>query len=126
MSEGLLFFMTIADSLLGFFLNRAYAKQYGEAAVQWGPFALQLIFTGAVLANLPGDELSYGLIICLIGLAASYVFGWWKCWKHAKGQNAGGSYIAAALTAQAVLPLGLALAVMLAAGVIVFGILWEH
>ncbi|MDO5296463.1 MAG: hypothetical protein Q4F00_07515 [bacterium] len=130
LSGGVVLGMAVLGCLLGFFLSKAYAKQYGETAVQWGPFVLQLIFTGAVLANLPGDEpgdeLSYELVLCLAGWVTSYVFALWKCWKRTKAQNADCVYAAGALAVQILLPLAVSLAVMVLLGVIVFGWLWEH
>lgn len=126
MIEGVLLGM-VAISLVGFYLNRVYAKKYGKMAVQWWPFLLQVIFVGGTLANMPGgNELSRWLIFFLIGLVASYGLGLWKCWRYAKEQGAERVYIAIALAIQILLPLAVTWVLLTLVGIIVFGFLWEH
>ena len=110
----------------GFILNSIYAKKYREPAIQWGPCILQSICVGGLLSHMPGDELSLRLLFWFIAVAVSYAAGLRKCREHAKQQGATPGDIAGAMAAQALFPAGVALAVMMVAGIFIFGFLWAH
>lgn len=48
------------------------------------------------------------------------------CRQHAKRQQAGADDTVAAMAAQVILPIGIAIVVLLVAGMIAFGFLWDH
>ena len=101
----------------GFVLNSMYAKKYGEAAVQWKLFALQVICIGGALTQFPGDKLSLRFLFWLIASVVSCAAGLWMC-------RAGDTVVA--MAAQAILPVGAAVLILLASGMIAFGFLWDH
>jgi hypothetical protein len=103
-----------------------YAKKYGEAAVQWKLFALQAICIGGALTQFPGDEVSFQFLFWLIASVVSCAAGLWLCRQHAKRQQAGPGDTIVAMAAQAILPVGAAVVILLAAGMIAFGFLWNH
>ena len=126
MSESVVLGLSVTGCVLGFILNRLYAKKYGETAIQWMPFAFQFICTCGVLSQLPGDGISCWFLFWLAAAVVSYGVGLWSCRQHAKRQNAEPGDTLCAMAAQAVFSLGAALAVVLAAGPVVFGLLWAH
>ena len=58
MNGSILIAAALVCCVSGFVLNSMYAKKYGEAAVQWKLFALQVICIGGALTQFPGDKLS--------------------------------------------------------------------
>ena len=126
MSEGVVIGLSVIGCVLGFFLNRAYVSKYGEAAVQWKPFILQFICTGGALSQLPGEEVSVRFLFWIIAAVLSYAAGLWFCGRHAKKQKAESGDTVCAMAAQAVLPFGAALLVMMLVGMAVFGFIWAH
>ncbi len=126
MSEGVITGLSVTGCVLGFFLNRAYAKKYGDAAIQWKPFVLQFICIGGALSQLPGDEVSFRFLFWITACVAAYAIGLWLCRQHAKKQQAEPGDTVCAMTAQAVLPFGAALAVIMIAGMVLFGFVWAH
>ena len=101
-------------------------KKNGKPAIQWGLCILQSICVGGLLSHIPGDELSLRLLFWIIAVVVSYAAGLWKCREHAKQQGAAPGDIAGAMAAQAVFPAGVTLAVMMVAGMFIFGFLWAH
>ena len=112
--------------IAGYILNSAYAKKYGEPAIQWKLFALQLICTCGALTQIPGDELSVQFLFWAVAAVFAYTAGLWKCRGRAKRLGAEPADVAGAMAAQAVLPIGSALLVMVILGMIVFGFVWAH
>ena len=110
----------------GFLLNRMYAKKYGNPAIQWKPCVLQFICIGGALTQLPGDEMSLRFLFWIIASLVSCAAGLWLCRQHAKSQQAGPADTAIAMAAQAMFPFGAVAAILLAAGMIAFGFLWDH
>ena len=110
----------------GFLLNSMYAKKYGVPAIQWKLFALQFICIGGALMQLPGDEMSSRFLFWIIASVISCAAALWMCRQHAKSQQAGPGDTVVAMVAQAILPVGAAVLVLLAAGMIAFGFLWDH
>ena len=126
MSGSVMMVLSVIGCVLGFFLNRTYAKKYGEQAIQWGPFVLQVLVTGVALARFPEHGMSPRFLFWLVLLVAAYAFGLRECRKHAVKQQADPGDIVSAMIAQAVLPLGAVPAVFMIAGMVVFGFLWAH
>ncbi|HBX75471.1 MAG TPA: hypothetical protein DEG55_04945 [Acidaminococcaceae bacterium] len=126
MSGGILVGLAIACCVAGFVLNSRYSNKYGEAAVQWRPFVLQFVFLCGVLSQLPGDGISCWFLFWAIGVVISCAAGLWMCRQHAKRQQAGADDTVAAMAAQVILPIGIAIVVLLVAGMIAFGFLWDH
>ena len=118
--------IAVSCCILGFFLNSTYAKKYGEPAIQWIPFAFQFICSGAVLSQIPGNEVSVSFIILVTSAIASYAIGLWVCRQHTKKKQTEPGDTVCAMAAQAVLPFGAALAFMIFAGMILFGFVWAH
>ena len=118
--------LSVICCVLGVFLNRSYAKKYGEAAVQWKLCALQFICIGGALIQLPGDEMSLQFLFWIVASVISCAAGLWLCQQHAKRQQAGPGDTVVAMAAQALLPFGAAVVILLAAGMIAFGFLWDH
>ena len=110
----------------GFLLNSMYAKKYGDPAIQWKPCVLQFICIGGALTQLPGDEMSLRFLFWIIASMISCAAALWMCRQHAKSQQAGPGDTVVAMVAQAILPVGAAVLVLLAAGMIAFGFLWDH
>ena len=110
----------------GFLLNSMYAKKYGNPAIQWKPCVLQFICIGGALTQLPGDEMSLRFLFWIIASMISCAAALWMCRQHAKSQQAGPGDTVVAMVAQAILPVGAAVLVLLAAGMIAFGFLWDH
>ena len=126
MNEGVMIGLSVIGCGLGFFLNRIYAHKYREAAIQWKPLILQLICIGGALSQLPGDEVSFRFLFWIAASVVSYAIGLWACSQHAKKQNAEPGDTVCAMAAQAVLPFGAALLVMMLMGMAVFGFIWAH
>ena len=126
MSDSIVMALSVIGCVLGFFLNRTYAKKYGEQAIQWGPFVLQVLVTGGALVRFPEHGMSPRFLFWLAALAAVYAFGLRECRKHASTQQAAPADMVSAMIAQAVLPLSVLLALFLIAGLVVFGFLWAH
>ena len=126
MNDGIVTGLAVIGCVSGFLLNRAYTKKYGEQAIQWGPFVLQLLVSGGALVRLPENGVSYRFVFWLAALAAVYAFGLRECRKHAVKQQAAPGDVLSAMVAQAVLPLCVLLALFLVAGMGVFGFLWAH
>lgn len=126
MSEGIITGLSVTGCVLGFFLNRAYARKYGNAAIQWKPFVLQFICIDGALSQLPGDEVSFRFLFWITACVAAYAIGLWLCRQHAKKQQAEPGDTVCAMAAQAVLPFGAALAFIMIAGTILFGFVWAH
>ena len=118
--------LSVICCVVGFFLNRTYAKKYGEAAVQWKLFVLQVIGIGGALTQLPGNEISFRFLFWITVTLLSYGAGLWQCRQHAKRQQAGPDDTVVAMAAQAILPVGAAAVILLAVGMIAFGSLWDH
>ena len=110
----------------GFLLNRMYAKKYGDPAIQWKPCVLQFICIGGALTQLPGDEMSLRFLFWIIASVVSCAAGLWMCRQHAGRQQAGAGDTVVAMAAQAILPVGAAVVILMAAGMIAFGFLWDH
>ena len=126
MSDSIMLVLSVIGCVLGFVLNTTYAKKYGEQAIQWGPFVLQLLVTGVALARFPEHGMSRRFLFWLVLLAAVYVFGLWECRKHAVKQQVAPGDIVSAMIAQTVLPLGVVPAAFMLVGMLVFGFLWAH
>ena len=126
MNENVMTGLAVTGCVLGFFLNRAYAEKYREAAIQWPSLILQCICVVGALSQLPGNGMSLWFVFWLLAVAGSYAGGLWLCRQHANMQQAGQGDVVRAMTAQAVLPFGLALAFLMAAGMILFGFVWIH
>ena len=118
--------LAVIGCALGFYLNSTYAKKYGESAIQWGPFVLQVLVTGGALARFPENGMSRRFLFWLVLLVAAYAFGLRECRKHAVKQQADPGDVVSAMIAQAVLPRGAVPAVFMIAGMVVFGFLWAH
>ena len=118
--------LSVICCVVGFFLNRTYATKYGEAAVQWKLFVLQVIGIGGALTQLPTDEISFRFLFWIVVTLLSYGAGLWLCWQHAKRQQAEPGDNVVAMAAQAILPVGAAAVILLAVGMIAFGFLWDH
>ena len=110
----------------GFLLNRMYAKKYGDPAIQWKPCALQFICIAGALTQFPGDEMSLRFLFWIIASGVSCAAGLWMCRQHAGRQQAGAGDTVVAMAAQAILPVGAAVLILLASGMIAFGFLWDH
>ena len=110
----------------GFLLNRMYAKKYGDPAIQWKPCALQFICIAGALTQFPGDEMSLRFLFWIIASVVSCAAGLWMCRQHAGRQQAGAGDTVVAMAAQAILPVGAAVLILLASGMIAFGFLWDH
>ncbi len=110
----------------GYLLNRMYAKKYGDPAIQWKPCSLQFICIGGTLTQFPGDEMSLRFLFWIIASVISCSAALWMCRQHAKSQQAGLGDTVVAMAAQAILPVGAAVVILLAAGMIAFGFLWDH
>ena len=110
----------------GFLLNRVYAKKYGDPAIQWKPCALQFICIAGALTQFPGDEMSIRFLFWIIASMISCAAALWMCRQHAKSQQAGPGDTVVAMVAQAMFPFGAAAVMLLAAGMIAFGFLWDH
>ena len=110
----------------GFLLNRVYAKKYGNPAIQWKPCALQFICIAGALTQFPGDEMSLRFLFWIIASMISCAAALWMCRQHAKSQHAGLGDTVVAMAAQAILPVGAAVVILMAAGMIAFGFLWNH
>ena len=89
MDSGVMIVLSVICCVFGFFLNRTYAKKYGEAAIQWKLFALQVIGIGGALTQLPADEISFRFLFWITVTFLSYGAGLWLCRQHAKRQQAG-------------------------------------
>ena len=126
MSSGVMLGLSAICCIAGCILNRSYAKKYGEPAVQWKLFALQLICTCGALTQIPSDELSVQFLLWTAAAVFVYTAGLWKCRGRAKHLGAEPADVASAMAAQAVLPIGSALLVMMIVGMIVFGFVWAH
>lgn len=126
MSSGAMIGLSAICCIAGFILNSNYAKKYGEPAIRWGPFVLQVLVSGGALARLPENGVSHRFLLWLAALAAVYAFGLWECRNHAIKQQAAPGDVFSAMIVQAVLPFGVVLAVFLIAGMVVFGVLWAH
>lgn len=126
MSEGVITGLSVTGCVLGFLLNRAYARKYGDAAIQWKPFVLQLICICGALSQLPGDGVSSRFLFWIAASAVAYAIGLWLCRQHTKKQQAEPGDTVCAMAAQAVLPFGAALAVIMIAGMVLFGFVWAH
>ena len=126
MNGSILIAAALVCCVSGFVLNSMYAKKYGEAAVQWKLFALQVICIGGALTQFPGDKLSLQFLFWLIASVVSCAAGLWMCRQHAGRQQAGEGDTIVAMAAQAILPIGVAVLILLAAGMIAFGFLWDH
>ena len=118
--------LSVICCVVGFFLNRTYAKKYGEAAVQWKLFVLQVLGIGGALTQLPADEVPFRFLFWIMVTLLSYGAGLWQCRQHAKRQQAGPDDTVVAMAAQAILPVGAAAVILLAVGMIAFGFLWDH
>ena len=110
----------------GFLMHSIYAKKYGDPAIQWKPCVLQFICICGALTQFPGDEMSLRFLFWIIASVISCAAGLWLCRQHAKGQQAGPGDTVIAMAAQSILPFGAAVAILLAAGMIAFGFLWDH
>lgn len=126
MSSSVMLGLSAICCIAGCILNRSYAKKYGEPAVQWKLFALQLICTCGALTQVPGDELSVKFLFWTAAAVFAYMAGLRKCRGRAKQLGAEPADAAGAMAAQAVLPVGSALLVMMILGMIVFGFAWAH
>ena len=126
MNGSILIATALVCCVFGFLLNRIYAKKYGDPAIQWKPCVLQFICIGGALTQLPGDEMSLRFLFWIIASMISCAAALWMCRQHAKSQQAGPGDTVVAMVAQAILPVGAAVLVLLAAGMIAFGFLWDH
>ncbi len=126
MDSGVMIVLSVICCVIGFFLNRTYATKYGEAAVQWKLFVLQVIGIGGALTQLPVNEISLCFLFWITVTLLSYGAGLLLCRQHAKRQQAGPSDTVIAMAAQALLPVGAAVVILLTAGMIAFGFLWDH
>ena len=126
MGSGVMIVLSAICCVVGFFLNRTYAKKYGEGAVQWKLFALQVIGIGGSLTQLPAEDISFRFLFWLTVTLLSYGAGLWLCRQHAKRQQAEPGDTVIAMAVQALLPVGAAVVILLAAGMIAFGFLWDH
>ena len=104
--------ISIVCCIFGYYLNREYEDKYHEPAIQWGFFALQFIFVSGVLIESPRNGFSGWPLFWFIGAVVTYVMGLWFCKKHAENQNAETADVMYAMLAQAILPLGSALVVL--------------
>ena len=110
----------------GFLLNSIYAKKYGNPAIQWKPCVLQFICIGGALTQFPGDEMSLRFLFWIIASVVSCAAGLWLCRQHAGRQQVGPGDTVVAMAAQSILPIGAAVLILLASGMIAFGFLWDH
>ena len=126
MSSGVITCLSAICCLAGFILNSTYAKKYGKPAIQWKLFALQLICICGALTQIPDNGLSFKFLFWTAAAVSAYAAGLWKCRERANHLEAEPADVAGAMTAQAVLPIGSALLIMMLAGIIFFGFVWEH
>ena len=109
MDGSLIIGLTLTFCAVGYYLNHAYTEKYGEAAIQWEPFALQFICVSGALLTFSEIKISGWFILWSIGCVVSYAIGLSTCREHAIKQNAEQNDIMYAMIAQALLPLGSAL-----------------
>ncbi len=99
MDSGVMIVLSVICCVVGFFLNRTYATT---------------------------DEISFRFLFWIIVTFLSYGAGLWQCRQHAKRQQAEPGDTVIAMAAQAILPVGAAVVILLATGMIAFGFLWAH
>lgn len=126
MSGGVMIGLSAICCIAGYILNSSYAKKYGGPAIQWKLFVLQLICVCGALTQIPGDEMSSKFLFWIAAAVLAYAAGLWKCRERAKHLGAELADVAGAMTAQALLPVGSALLVMVILGMVVFGFVWAH
>lgn len=99
----------------GYLLNRDFQEKYQESGIVWPPCIVQCICVFLVLITLPSDsdEPSAWFIIFLLCAIVSYIWGILSCRNHARGLSADDAGIVKALIAQAMLPFGIALIIMI-------------
>jgi len=126
LSGGVMIGLSAICCIAGYILNSSYAKKYGEPAIQWKLFVLQLICVCGALTQIPGDEISSRFLFWIAAAVLAYAAGLWKCRERAKHLGAEPADVAGAMTAQALLPVGSAFLFMMILGVVVFGFVWAH
>ncbi len=126
MSGGVLVGIATVCCIFGFVLNSMYVKRYGEPAIQWKPFVLQVVFLCGALSQFPGEGVSCWFLFWAAGAVISYAAGLWMCQEHARKQQAEQGDAIRAMAVQAILPIGSSLAFMMLTGMILFGFVWAH
>ena len=126
MSGGVLVGIATVCCIFGFVLNSMYVKRYGEPAIQWKPFVLQVVFLCGALSQFPGEDASCWFLFWAAGAVFSYAAGLRMCQEHARKQQAEQGDAIRAMAVQAILPIGSSLAFMMLTGMILFGFVWAH
>lgn len=105
--------VTILSTLIGLVLNSFYEEKYYTPAINWAGFALQCVFMFLALLTFPDPDVSGWFIAWLIALIVSYVIGLLGCREQAIKAGAERGDMIKAMIAQAILPFGIAVIVII-------------
>lgn len=105
--------ITIISTVVGLVLNSIYSNKYNVSAIHWGAFAAQCVFMALALLSLPNPDISGWFILWVVCSVIAYTIALVVCRVQAIGAGAGQTDIVIAMLAQAVLPLGVALIIVI-------------
>ena len=105
--------ITIISTVAGMVLNSIYSNKYNASAIHWGGFAAQCVFVALALLTLPNPDVSGWFILWVVCTIVAYTVALTVCRIQALNAGAGQTDLVIAMAAQAILPLGVALIVVI-------------
>ena len=105
--------ITIVSTVAGVVLNSIYSNKYNISAVHWGGLAAQCVFMALTLLTFPNQDISGWFIFWVICTIIAYLVALIGCRVQALNAGAGQTDMVIAMVAQAILPLGVALIIVI-------------
>lgn len=105
--------MTIICCAVGYSLNKDLNTKYGQPGIDYLSLVLQCTFVLAVMCTWPRSEVSGWFVLWTVCLIISYIWGIYRCQKHAIAIGSDSDDISKAVVAQCILPVGVALVIII-------------
>ena len=104
---------TIICCAVGYSLNKDFNTKYGQPGIDYLSLVLQCTFVLAVMCTWPRSEVSGWFVLWTVCLIISYIWGIYRCQKHAIAIGSDSDDISKAVVAQCILPVGVALVIII-------------
>ena len=105
--------LSVAAFIVGLVLDAEYHKNYHATSVNEGTMVVQSIFVALFALTFPTNDVTIWFVLSIIGVTTSYTVGLTLCWKDAKSIHADRKHMIMEMAAQALMPLGFALLIII-------------
>ena len=105
--------VTIICCAIGYSINNDFDAKYGQQGIDYLSLVFQCFFVLAVMSTWPRSEVSGWFVLWTVCLIISYIWGIYRCQKHAIAIGSDSDDISKAVVAQCILPVGVALVIII-------------